>query len=287
MLNGGLGNQLFQYAIARKLALTKDTYVVLDTSLYNHDILRKFSLQHFNIQHRKLKKQHYYLFKKQASTFIVERLYYKILRQLKKPITYIESLLTYNAAVVSCKNNTIYLEGYWQTEKYFTDIRTQLLQDLTVTIPLAAQNLEMANAILQTNSVALHIRRGDYVANAHTLSIHGVCGLDYYKRAINYITTHTIEPELFVFSDDMEWVKQNLKTNLPLHFVTCNNATTDYEDLRLMSLCQHNIIANSSFSWWGAWLNVNADKIVIAPQQWFATTELNATDIVPNNWIKL
>jgi hypothetical protein len=286
-LNGGLGNQLFQYAIARMLARNNGTHVVLDVSLYQSYKLRNYSLQYFLFNKKIAKKHHLKLFGKISIANKTERIYYKLLRKIYTPLTIAETSLAYNTTITKTKNTNIYLEGYWQSEKYFADIRHQLLTDLTITVPLQGLNLTTATLIQKTNAVALHIRRGDYVTNAHTLSVHGVCSLAYYERAIQHIINNVQNPKLFIFSDDMQWVKQNLKTTLPIHYIDNNDASTDYEDLRLMSLCKHNIIANSSFSWWGAWLNTNKNKIVIAPNNWFTSSELNSADIIPTTWIQL
>ena len=148
-------------------------------------------------------------------------------------------------------------------------------------------NKNISELILNSNSVGIHIRRGNYVADAQVNHIHGTCDMDYYNRSIKYISGRITNPHFYIFSDEIEWAKQNFKIEFPMTYVDTNigfdgeNYQDDknYEDLRLMSQCKHNIIANSSFSWWGAWLNVNPNKIIIAPKNWFADTEKNKQTI--------
>jgi hypothetical protein len=177
----------------------------------------------------------------------------------------------------------VYLKGYWQTEKYFADIRNILLQDFSLKREINPNCQQFIQKITNCNSVSLHIRRGDYAENQNLNRIHGLCSLDYYQTSVNYLKKQIKEPHFFLFSDDPEWVKENLAIEDQTTIVSGNNFA-DYEDLFLMSLCQHNIIANSSFSWWAAWLNRNSDKIVCTPKQWFAVKSRNTQDLIPSNW---
>jgi Glycosyl transferase family 11 len=179
-----------------------------------------------------------------------------------------------------------YLMGYWQSEQYFADIANIIREDFTFKLPMSQQNAELAKQINQVNAVSLHIRRGDYANNPETMATYGLCSLDYYKEAIRYIVERVNAPHFFIFSDDINWVKNNLKIDYPYQYVDHNHGTESYNDMRLMSLCKHHIIANSSFSWWGAWLNRNPEKLVVAPQKWFAN-ELNVDDLFPRGWITL
>ena len=137
-----------------------------------------------------------------------------------------------------------------------------------------------------TNSIAIHVRRGDYVSVESVAQTHGVCSLNYYRRAIDFVTHKVENPQFFIFSDDPEWVSEHLSTGYPTSYVIHNGPEEAFQDLRLMSLCQHQIIANSSFSWWGAWLNKNAEKIVIAPRRWFLDKR-NTSDMCPENWNRI
>ena len=133
----------------------------------------------------------------------------------------------------------------------------------------------------------MHIRRGDYVSNPTTNKLHGTCSLEYYHNAVDIIAAKVSNPHFFIFSDDHEWARNNFKIDYPLTFVAHNNAGKNYEDMRLMSLCKHHIIANSSFSWWGAWLGSNPKKIVCAPRGWFKDKSLNTNDIIPSDWSRI
>ncbi len=142
----------------------------------------------------------------------------------------------------------------------------------------------MAAQIGKVNAVSLHVRRGDYLA----LAAHNVCTEDYYQAALQKVVDLSGEtPQVFIFSDEPDWARSNLSLPCERTIVDFNGPETDYEDLRLMSLCKHNIIANSSFSWWGAWLNANPDKIVTAPETWFGNRKLNNPDILPQKWVPI
>jgi hypothetical protein len=139
---------------------------------------------------------------------------------------------------------------------------------------------------LACESVSLHIRRGDFVSNRKTNEIHGVLPLEYYYEAIRLITNQVRNPEFFIFSDDIPWVRENLLVPKKVNFVEHPTSNRDYEDLILMSNCKHHIIANSSFSWWGAWLSQNPVKRVIAPREWYRIV-IDTRDLLPEEWIKL
>jgi hypothetical protein len=151
---------------------------------------------------------------------------------------------------------------------------------------MAGLNAELKEEIGNTNAVSLHVRRGDYVHNSTNAATYEVCSLDYYRASIRHMAERIQQPKFFIFSDDIAWVKNNLKIDFPHHYVDCNHGEESYNDMRLMSLCQHHIIANSSFSWWGAWLNPNREKIVIAPKNWFAI-ERDTRDLYSAGWMTL
>ena len=282
-LNGGLGNQLFQFAIARNLSIKLNIPFKLDASIYNNNKVRQYNLDVFGCKNSLADKTDISFFFPNRAKGIA-----RILQTLKnkyyRPVVIEEQNFKFNADVLGYTNNKIYLKGYWQSEKYFNDIRLILLNDLKITMPLKKSNEVLLEKIQSKKSVALHIRRGDYVSNKTVANYHGTCSLDYYYNAINYIAQSNEEIVIYVFSDDIDWVKANLKTKHTICYVENN---MNYEDLRLMSSCHHNIIANSSFSWWGAWLNQSSGKVVIAPKNWFINTEINTIDLLPETWIKL
>jgi hypothetical protein len=201
-------------------------------------------------------------------------------------ITYIkEKTRNFEREILSNQDN-IYLDGYWQSEKYFVDIRTILLNELTLKSKIDDINKRFTNRMLDSQSVSIHIRRGDYVSDQNNYKLFGVLGLDYYNKSIKYMLEKVNNPEFFVFSDDPDWAEKNIKINAPLIFIK-HNSLKNYEDIRLMSSCKHHIIANSSFSWWGAWLGSNNDKIVIGPSVYYRGAEYKDSDRMPIDWIRM
>jgi len=264
-LIGGLGNQLFQYAAARYLAEINNEELKLDLSEFKSYKLHKYSLKHFNI------------IEKIASQ-----------KDLKKVKNVNEKYFHYNKNFKKSGTN-ILLKGYWQSVKYFNGISNIIKTDFKVKSKLKGRNLSVSKKILDCNSVSLHIRRGDYKPNSYKDQIFDVLNYDYYHSAISDLSKKEKNLIFFIFSDDHKWVKDNIKLDFPIIIVNHNTAATNYEDLRLMSLCNHNIISNSTFSWWGAWLNCNKNKRIYAPKKWFNKNakNLNSKDIIPKQWIKI
>lgn len=292
-LMGGLGNQMFQYAAGRSLACRHNARLKLDISFLESDqkgvAARAYELRHLNISADIATPIEVAEItgcgKNRIKTMLV--LFQQITGLAKlKPSTFLERHFHFNQAFLTVPDNT-YLEGYWQSEKYFKEIEETIRREFVVRYPLEGKNLEISEKIKSVNSVSIHVRRGDYVTNPETSRIHGVCGLEYYLESIKEVSKKVSDPHFFIFSDDMEWGKENLKTDYPVTYVDFNGPDNAYEDMRLMSLCRHNIIANSSFSWWGAWLNKNPEKIVIAPKRWFNKLDINADDLIPETWIRL
>jgi hypothetical protein len=145
----------------------------------------------------------------------------------------------------------------------------------------------MKAAITAANAVSVHVRRGDYISNPSAQHFHGTCGLDYYKKAVELILSKVNDPHFFIFSDDVKWVADNFMKEIRATIVDINDGSSAVKDMQLMSACKHHIIANSSFSWWGAWLGSNADKIVIGPRQWFADAAVDTGSVLPDSWYKL
>jgi hypothetical protein len=287
-LIGGLGNQFFQYALGRNLAIKNNTELKLDISGFEDYKLHKYGLHHFNITENIATKEDIQKFKPAKRQFL-SGLSGKISKHLLpwyKQKWIIEQNFVYNSDIFKIGRD-VYLDGYWQSEKYFFDISEIIRNEFTVKNDPSGLNQDMLKIILDTHSVSLHIRRGDYFSNPKTKEIHGVLGLEYYRKSLNLIGEKVKDPQIFVFSDDIPWTRDNLKTDLPLHFIDHNGVENNYEDLRLMSNCKYHIIANSSFSWWGAWLGTNADKITIAPSRWMNDPSWDIRNIIPENWIKI
>ena len=286
-LLGGLGNQLFQYAAARRLAHVNNVPLKLDISGFETYKLHKYSLQHFNIIEDFASAAEVSLCNRELNRSRISRLFSALGAGSDKNFKVIkEAHFHFDPWLLSAGDN-VFLDGYWQSERYFVDIADLLRKELTFKDEPDGINRTLAEEIATKNSVALHIRRADYVSNEVTNSVLGVCSLDYYHRAVEEISTHINNPHFYIFSDDPDWVKVNIRFDQASTFLSHNDADKNYEDLRLMSLCKGNIIANSSFSWWGAWLNSNRSRTVIAPINWFSATSYNTCDLIPGSWIRL
>lgn len=286
-LFGGLGNQLFQYAAGRRIAHTNNTALKLDISWFEKESNRKYKLNKFNIIGDVASNQEIAKLKKLGNNLVditsrsVEWLkpYYK--RTLIK-----ERFYHFDSHILDVGSNA-YLDGYWQSERYFNDIPDIIRREFTLKTGIDNVNKPNYRLITSMNSVSIHVRRGDYVSDKKVNEFHGICSIEYYHKAIEQITKVISEPSFFVFSDDPTWVKDNLNIPYPTTVITNNGIDNDYEDLRLMSLCKHHIIANSSFSWWGAWLSTDREKIVIAPSKWFNNTDMDTCDLIPNSWVRI
>lgn len=264
-LIGGLGNQMFQYAAARALSSAKKETLLLDTSSFaSYTLHQGFELSKLFAGEiciaRDTDVKH--VLGWQTAPRIRNYLHRPKLAWLRKASLIIEPSFHYWSGLQRAPDDC-YLMGYWQSERYFFDVAEEVRKDFTFKLDMSPQNIETADKIRNTNAVSLHVRRGDYVNN----SVYATCTRDYYRTAILHLSKHVNAPTFFVFSDDIDWVKNNLDIDFPLHYVNHNKGSESYNDMRLMSMCQHNIIANSSFSWWGAWLNPSADKVVVAPKK--------------------
>jgi hypothetical protein len=288
-LIGGLGNQLFQYAIARRLAEDTGQPFKLDVRAYEYDTLRRYSLSAFNVREeiataadiRRVKPS-----VQDAGRHGGPSLLWNYLRYSR---TWIQERTpyTYDPSIVRPRRD-VYLEGYWNHEGYFKSIEPIIRREFTVRTPPAGLNLELAREMARGASVAVHVRRGDYASNPETGKFHGLAPLSYYERAVARLTTTVREPNFFVFSDDPEWTREHLRLGASTTYVTHNPPEKDYEDLRLMAACRHHIIANSSFSWWGAWLaERRSDQVVIAPEKWLNEPSIDTRGVTPPGWIRL
>lgn len=295
-ISGGIGNQLFQYAMGRALTLKNGDELKLDTSFYEMGIEkdRYFKLTDFNIIPNIATPED---FKKigvpnPKSTTLLARFWRKFYKDVGPflPLgmrrVIIEKTFNFRPEILRIKKDC-YLSGVWQSEKYFIDYADQIRKDFQLSVPLSSTAESLKKEITSVNAISLHVRRGDQVHNPHLLEKHGALGDDYYKQAVNYIISKTKLPHIFVFSDEIDWCKENLKFNIPTVYVQGGDGLKDYEEMLLMSLCNHNIIAKSSFSWWGAWLNRNSEKIVVSPKQRFGTSAQSAPDLIPDSWVKI
>ena len=304
-LMGGLGNQMFQYAAGRRLAHVRQVPLKLDLSFYDHqqetnpnDTPRHYSLEQYCIQEAFASPADLKPFALGWKRSLPARLWRRLRRMLPFPsaAVYWQRWSGFDPAVLSLGGD-VYLSGYWQSWKYFADIAGTIRQDFRLREPLHPTNQRLADEIRASNAVGLHVRRGDYVANPVTAAYHGSCNLDYYQRALSIVAGNVPQPHLFIFSDDPPWARDNLAHDLlspdsqgngsRISIVDNRDIDRDYEDLHLMSLCRHFVIANSSFSWWAAWLGTCPEKVVIAPQRWFADPSDEPVDLVPPEWVRI
>lgn len=288
-LTGGLGNQMFQYAFGRATANRLGVEMVLDVSDPTLSIHNGFELNKvFGIQAKVATESDMRavlgwqrpeiirkVIRKTGFTSVLAR------RWIEEPHFH------FSPEMLHVPDGT-YLCGYWQSEKYFEDAAECIRNEFRFREPPSEVNKKLVQEIAGENgsAISLHVRRGDYVHNPAVSQVHGRCSLEYYRSAIKYLTDRIPSPCFYVFSDDMDWVRKHFEIPSSHRFIVHNRGESSYEDMRLMSLCQHHIIANSSFSWWGAWLNPDPDKIVVAPENWFAD-ESRTHDLFPSGWVVL
>lgn len=284
--SGGLGNQMFFYALYEYFKENEKCY--LDISLYDinnchngYEIEKIFPLK---IEHIKI-----YAFKN-----IFLRILLKVTKLFLKNIKIIYEEKRDKSALENLndikKGRYLFLTGFWGSEKYFVNIKEKLQTLYTFPELNEEKNLEIAKKIKNKESVSVHIRRGDYLLPENRVYSE-LIDFSYYEKAIKIIKESVKKPVFFIFSNDIEWCKENLKLEEEIYYIDWNKGENSYRDMQLMSMCKHNIIPHSTFSWWGAWLNQNPNKIVIAPETWFnpkyLEKNINTEDLVPNEWIKI
>lgn len=281
-LIGGLGNQMFQYAfgyvISKRLRVEHKLYFASDIGTTP----RNFELSLFNISAKQVLKQEAKFVSGNSS--IIRNLICKFKPSKFHIVSELGS--EHRSYRQKIKDNSI-LKGYWQSEKYFIDYEPEIRREFSFNEKLEGKNKYLAEIINKSDAVSIHIRRGDYLSDKNTNAFHGICDLEYYKNAMKTIEKKIKRPTYFFFSDDPAWVKKNLLSKYETHYIDWNSGEESYRDMQLMSLCDHNIIANSSFSWWGAWLNNNPSKIVIAPKIWYRDGSINTKDLVPDKWVRI
>ena len=307
-ITGGLGNQMFQYAAGRAMASQKNTELKLDLNWYDlvlpNITTRHYQLDIFNINAPIASK-------KEVKKFTWESRF-KTINRFKKLLTliglkhkklYCEKHYHFDPGLFK-RTPPLHMEGYFQSYKYFQSIDTIIRKEFSLKKHLPKEAQKISELMDKSGSISLHIRRGDYVSLKSASQFHGTCTPEYYQKAINTIIEKIQSKDgqkadnlqFFVFSDDIAWVRKNIK--IPGNAATANGAPAnihfvtdlgfkDYEEMALMAHCKHNIIANSSFSWWGAWLNANPHKIVIAPIYWFTDRKINTSDLIPPEWVRL
>lgn len=280
ILKSGLGNQMFQYAFSKNL---KDE-ILYDKSFYKkcnqHNGLELEKVFKIDLSSKNIEYPQVILFK-----IKIMKLLKKILKKMKKLKIYKIDDTIFSEEIMKDKSEIVIYDGYWQSEKYFKNIEKEIKKEFTFP-KLDIKNQNIGIQMKKKESVSIHVRRGDYLENK---ILGGLITKEYYQKSIEYIEKIISNPKYYIFSDDIEWCKKELKLEgRDVTFINHNKGAESYKDMQLMSLCKHNIIPNSSFSWWGAWLNKNPNKIVIAPKRWFTKESgFRYKDIVPESWIKI
>ena len=283
---GGLGNQMFQFAFGYAVSKESNSKIKLEVSGFNSYNQRHYALDLFNVkENSELKPKYDFLINKINSKHnsLLSKVSSKLLRELLRFTKFYfqeRERFVFDQNVFNIKTNTFFY-GYWQNEKYFKKYRKELLEIFKLK-DIHSQTQEYLQKITESESVSLHVRREDYIN-----SIHDTCDVEYYKKAVLEILKTNKKAHFFIFSDDMHWVKNNLDFIDNKTLVVLESEIPDHEEIYLMSKCEFNIIANSSFSWWGAWLNQNPDKKVIAPKKWIKSSTLNTSDLIPASWVRL
>lgn len=288
-LQGGLGNQMFQYAIARSLSIHYGVDFRLDCSWFKNQHLgvtpRTLDLQFLRINQNLIHDQLPSLPKRKLLLSL--QTYLPIGPIIKKQA----NAFSFDAELFNLKkmgSKDLYLFGYWQSYKYFDEIRSELQNEFQASTDYPAPYAAYLKLIQTSESVMIHIRRGDYVNSPSAAQFHGALSLDYYLSAIKEFSARNKDIHFFVFSDDLLWAKSALPKDLQITFIeTSLTETSSVHELQLMTECKHHIIANSSFSWWGAWLKKDPAGSVFTPNRWVANENLDLHNLLPKNWIKL
>lgn len=286
-LTGGLGNQLFQYALGRFLAIKTGGELVIDDTFFVSPLAgltpREYGLDQFQVNGRRITPA------ERRSLFTYTNRGFRFVRKfvdLPGPINYYREPLDRLMLDVRQAQGDLLIDGFWQSERYFEGVENTLRKDLTPCDEVIEQTADLRDQMQSVSSVSLHVRRGDYV-DPKTSAARGICDLDYYQRAVQIMKNQLGDAHFFLFSDDQQWVSQNLKLDANTTLVQHDTPVSAVVDLWLMAGCKHHIIANSTFSWWGAWLNPVKDKLVIRPSIWMRTQPHMNSTACPDSWMAI
>lgn len=288
-LMGGLGNQMFQYALGRHLALLNETDLLLDCRFLQDRsprrqgfVFRNYDLDLFSLPVAFAPDEIGQTYGRTAP----------LLRQvanrigINQPIQYVAEKHFHVDSRILKKRGDLYLSGYWQSAQYFEAIAPAIRADFALSFDLPAATRQLADDIEGSEAVCLNVRRGDFVTNP----VHGTASLKYYQQAETYLNDRVDKPVYYVFSDDIDWCRANLTLQAPTVYVDHSFAGPKFGHyLQLMHQCRHFVIPNSTFAWWAAWLSPDQDKVVVAPKKWFGRPLLptNTNDIIPDTWVRL
>lgn len=283
-LSGGLGNQMFQYAAGLALARRHNTSTLLDARSFERDGLRQFALSCFGLRPT-------------TDTAVVKNWppnrrglfnfsWWKL--RYGAGVEYFRERGRISQEQITHVGPSAYLHGYWQNECYFADHAPDVRRSLQFVSDPDPANRKWLDQIRERDAISVHVRRSDYTTDVVNQSLYATCDLSYYAKAASFLAERTSSSAYFVvFSDDPKWCTENLSLPGETTYVSHNSGDTFFEDLRLMSACRHHIIANSTFSWWGAWLGENPDRTVVAPSNWYRDPGRDLDNPIPPNWIRM
>ncbi len=281
-LQGGLGNQMFQYAMGLAMSKLHESAFELDL-----DFLKDRSFKSDNFTFREYDLDVFSLQVKIAERgeelkYTSPSLWNKITSGFKTKHIYKEPFFQYDAKAL-LQQPDIYLDGYWQSPNYFKSVEQQLRSDFKFRYPIEKESQALCDKINATDSICVNIRRDDFLTNSY----HGVCGMNYFNPAVEHLKQQLNNPHLFVFTDDHQWCIDHFKSDIPMNIVGVEHNGIKYSNkLQLMTNCKHFIIPNSTFAWWAVWLSNKKDSLVIAPKKWFADPSIDTTDLIPKHWLR-
>lgn len=287
-LTGGLGNQMFQYAAAKRVSIKTNSILKLHFTDALFCTSRRYLLDCFSLKENFATNKEIRLMGFPTSLF--GRFVFRLMKELK--LNFLYQKVISESPKFHDKNSLLlegdrYIEGFWQNERYFNDIKRDIISSFSFSAKESKGNRALIKKISKANSVSVHIRRGDYINNKTVSKIYNTLDKNYYKKAIKIIKRRISNPLFFIFSDDIIWAKEKFIFINNSIFVEINNGKQDYEDMRLISRCKYNIISNSTFSWWGAWLNQYPKKIVICPKRWFNNKKMNENNPSCEGWVRI
>ena len=278
-INGGLGNQLFQYAAGLSLSLRHQTQLKTAVQFKNADTSRSLGLSHFNLNLIEASQEEV---SQLYSGSAIDRAIQSILPAQFKHV-YKEKHFAYQSGFEKL-GSKVYLKGYWQSELYFSSITEQVKTTFTLKPEYYSSIQSLINEINTSESVSIHVRKGDYLLHPYS-DYYASLESAYYNNALAALQENLPQLKLYVFTDDPKWVKENLALPIPYTLISGVQTTSMYEDFQAMLTCKYHIIANSSFSWWTAWLSARDGKKVVAPKEWFKNGPSDTADLIPKSWL--
>jgi hypothetical protein len=287
-IQGGLGNQLFCYAAARAAAHRLGCVLRFDLCDYRDNKDREFALERYHIVGRESTDQEFRPYREMMRHTLKNRILNKVgyRRRCGKYRIFKQNGFGYDPDILSIRPHTL-LRGAFQCERFFEDVSEIIRSEFIPKEEPDSVNREISHRICDSNSVCIHVRRTDYITDARYANIIRPCSIAYYMQALDRMNDSIEDPTYFVFSDEPDWCRANLDFNRKVYYIDANGPGEPWKDLHLISQCRHHIIANSTFSWWGAWLAQHAEQKVIAPGVWLIAKDLDSSQVVPPRWMRI